>query len=113
MECIFCKIIKKELKSDIVFENDDILAFRDISPQAPVHLLIIPKRHIQDLNEASEQDSKLLADILMVARELAIKEGINESGYRLNLNVGQDAGQAVAHIHFHLLGGRKFTWPPG
>ncbi|HBU68893.1 MAG TPA: histidine triad nucleotide-binding protein [Elusimicrobia bacterium] len=113
MSCLFCKIINREVVSTIVFENDNILAFRDIGPQAPVHILIIPKRHISGLNGVTPDDNQLLGEIQNVAREIARSEKIDKSGYRLVCNCGQDAGQAVEHIHYHLLGGRKFGWPPG
>ena len=113
MDCLFCKIAKKEIPSQIVFENKDIVAFRDIAPQAPVHILIIPRKHIPGMNEITLQDGGLLSQIQLVARELAKKENISEDGYRLVANCGSNAGQAVLHLHYHLLGGRKFTWPPG
>ncbi len=111
--CIFCKIVKKELGSEIVYEDEEILAFKDINPQAPVHILIIPKRHISSLNEASGEDGVLLGKILLVAKELARRFNIDFSGYRIVLNTNFGAGQSVYHIHFHLLGGRFLTWPPG
>jgi histidine triad (HIT) family protein len=113
MSCIFCKIAKHEIESQIVFENDRILAFRDIEPQAPVHILIIPKKHIASLNDITPADEPLLGEIQSVAKELAKKEKIEKEGYRVVANCGPAAGQAVAHLHYHLLGGRKFTWPPG
>jgi histidine triad (HIT) family protein len=113
MSCLFCKIAKKEIPAEIVFENERILAFRDINPQAPVHILIIPKRHIPGLNDITQSDSVLLGEMANIARELAKKENIDEAGYRLVVNCGPNAGQAVAHLHFHLLGGRVFSWPPG
>ena len=111
--CIFCKIINKEIPSDLVYEDDKTLAFKDINPQAPVHVLIIPKKHISDLNCAEESDGAVFAHMLLVARGIAKKLGIAESGYRVVLNVGPNAGQVVFHIHIHLLGGRTFSWPPG
>lgn len=113
MECIFCKIIKKEIPSKIVFENENIFAFRDVSPGAPVHILVIPKRHIPGIEAAGNQDSALLGEIQVVLRDLAKSENLEKSGYRIVVNSGPDAGQAVAHLHYHLLGGRKFGWPPG
>lgn len=113
MDCLFCKIAKKEIPSNTVFENKDIMAFRDISPQAPVHILIIPKKHIPGLNDIAVEDEALLGQIQALAKELAAKEKISEDGYRLVTNCGRNAGQAVAHLHYHLLGGRKFKWPPG
>jgi histidine triad (HIT) family protein len=113
MDCLFCKIIKKEIPAQLIFEDKDIIAFRDIAPQATVHILIIPKKHIPGLNDISALDEAVLGRIQFIAKELAIKEKISEDGYRLVLNTGRNGGQAVAHLHYHLLGGRKFTWPPG
>lgn len=113
MDCIFCAIIKKQIPADIVFENDRILAFRDIHAQAPVHILIIPKRHIESLNDLTVNDQAVLGEIQTVARDLARREGVDIDGYRLVANCGPAAGQAVFHVHYHVLGGRKFSWPPG
>jgi histidine triad (HIT) family protein len=112
-DCLFCKIVNKQIPCSIVFEDKEILAFRDINPQAPVHILIITKKHIPGLNEIGESDNQVLGHIQNTARELAKKEGLSKDGYRLVLNCGPNAGQAVGHIHYHLLGGRKFAWPPG
>ena len=112
-DCIFCKIIRKEIPANVVFENDRLLAFEDIRPQAPVHILIIPKDHWASLNDAPENAQNVLGEILFRAREIAHEKGIGESGYRLVLNTARDSGQDVFHIHFHLLGGRRMTWPPG
>jgi histidine triad (HIT) family protein len=111
-DCLFCKIIKKELPSDIVYEDDDVLAFRDIKPQAPVHVLIIPKRHIESLADLTEQDKDAMGHVMFVASRLARDFGISK-GYRVVANCGKDAGQSVFHIHMHLLGGRSLGWPPG
>ena len=113
MACIFCEIINKNIPSEIVFEDDEIMAFRDVDPRAPVHILIIPKRHISGLSDAKESDKELMGRICLAAAEIAEREGINLSGYRLVANTGSDAGQAVDHLHFHLLGGRALGWPPG
>ena len=112
-ETIFSKIIRREIPADIVYEDELCLAFRDINPQAPVHILIIPKDHYASLNEIPEDKGDLLAHILMEARRIARDKGIAESGYRIVLNTARDSGQEVFHIHFHLLGGRKMSWPPG
>jgi len=112
-ETIFAKIIRKEIPADIVFESENILAFRDINPQAPTHILLIPKRHLQDLASAREADQALLGELLLTAREIAAREGLNEGGYRVVINNGERAGQSVFHLHLHLLGGRAFNWPPG
>lgn len=114
-ETIFAKIIRKEIPADIVYESDTVLAFRDINPQAPVHILIIPKtteiETTKDINP--ESHALLLADLFKAANKIAKDLGISESGYRIVINSGPDAGQEVYHLHLHLLGGRKMTWPPG
>lgn len=111
--CIFCKIINKEIPAKIIYEDDQILAFDDINPQAPVHVLIIPKDHYESLNVIPENRADLLSHIILKARAIADLKGIRESGYRLVLNTAKDSGQEVFHIHFHILGGRKMIWPPG
>ena len=113
LNCLFCKIVNKEIAAKIVFENERILAFYDTNPQAPVHVLIVPKKHIAGLNDIGAEDSDMLGEIQNAAREIAKKENINIEGFRLVVNCGENAGQAVAHLHYHLLGGRKFSWPPG
>ncbi|MFW6020460.1 MAG: histidine triad nucleotide-binding protein [Guyparkeria sp.] len=112
-ETIFTKIINREIPADIVFENERILAFRDINPQAPVHLLIIPKKPIPTLNDITPEDVPLIGELFVVARELAALEGVDESGYRTVFNCNRDGGQEVYHLHLHLLGGRAMQWPPG
>lgn len=104
-ECIFCKIVAKEIPAQIVYEDKDVLSFKDINPMAPVHLLIIPKKHYQDLDAAAPADESLLGHIMAVAQKLAVEHGIAESGYRVVANNGLDAGQIVDHLHFHLIGG--------
>ena len=111
--CIFCKIVDQEVPATILYENDNVLAFRDIRPQAPIHVLIIPKRHIATLNDVSAKDSSLIAEMIQVAHDLAAAEGIEKNGYRLVINCNQNGGQEVYHIHLHLLGGRQMKWPPG
>ena len=111
-DTIFTKVINKEIPADIVYEDDLSLAFRDINPQAPVHILIIPKKPIEQLNDAEASDRELLGHLIFVADKVAEKEGV-EDGYRLVLNNGVGAGQLVMHVHFHLLAGRSLTWPPG
>jgi histidine triad (HIT) family protein len=112
-KCLFCKIAGKEIPSTIVFENSEMLAFRDINPQAPVHILIIPKKHIPTINDLEEEDSCLVGRMLIAAKDIAAKEGLSADGYRLVFNCNKNAGQEVFHIHLHLLGGRVFSWPPG
>ena len=112
-DCIFCRMARKEIKTDIVYEDDEILAFRDINPQAPTHILIIPREHIPTVLDIKEKEAALMGRLYMVAAELARKEKIDENGFRLVVNCNRDAGQAVFHLHLHLLGGRRFNWPPG
>ena len=113
MSTIFSKIINKEIHADILFENDKILAFRDISPQAPVHFLVIPKKEIRTINDINEEDKSLIGEMFIVAKEIAKKEGIAENGYRTIFNCNEHGGQTVYHIHLHVLGGRQLEWPPG
>lgn len=110
---IFDKIINRDIPADIVFEDDRILAFKDINPQAPVHILIIPKKRITTINEIDESDSDLIGNIIIRAKLIAKEMGLAENGYRLVFNCNDDGGQEVYHIHLHLLGGRKMKWPPG
>ncbi len=107
-DCIFCKIIAKEIPGEILFEDERVVAFRDIQPVAPTHILIVPKKHIPSMNEATEEDEALIGYLHSVARKLAQDEGIADSGYRLTFNTGDDGGQVVYHIHLHLMGGRRF-----
>ena len=110
-DCLFCKMVAGDIKPDVVFEDENILAFRDINPQAPVHILIIPKRHIPTLNDMD--DPLLTGRLVEAAVNLAEQEGISEDGYRTLFNCNRNAGQAVYHLHLHLLGGRPMHWPPG
>ena len=110
---LFLKIIEREIPADIVFENDRILAFRDIDPQAPIHILIIPKRRIATINDLDDDEAGLVGDMVLAARDIARSEGISDDGYRLVFNCNRDGCQSVYHIHLHLLGGRRMTWPPG
>ena len=112
-DCIFCKIVSKEMKSDIVYENDTILAFKDINPQAPVHHLIVPKKHISTLSDCSSEDSEIIVELFLRAKEIAKNTPEVENGYRLVINNGKEAGQEVFNLHLHLLGGRRMGWPPG
>jgi histidine triad (HIT) family protein len=111
--CIFCRIAAKEIPAEIVRESDLLVAFRDTNPQAPTHILIVPKEHITSIAEIEERHADLLVDIAKAATQLAGAEGIAEPGWRLVTNVGPDAGQSVLHLHVHLLGGRPMGWPPG
>ena len=113
MDCLFCKVASGDIPATLVHEDDDLVAFRDISPQAPVHILVIPREHVASLDVAEEGHGGLLGRMLLTARDLARSEGIAEDGYRTVLNVGADGGQTVHHIHLHLLGGRALRWPPG
>jgi histidine triad (HIT) family protein len=107
MECIFCRIVAGEIPGDIVYQDEELIAFRDIHPQAPTHILIIPKSHIASMTELTSKHQALMGRLILLAKELAEKEGISAGGYRLSVSTGDDGGQFVPHIHFHLLGGRK------
>lgn len=113
MDCLFCKIAAKEIPSNKVYEDDLVYAFRDIDPQAPVHVLIIPKEHIASVNEITDENCAIVGHIFKVAAEIAKKEGIADDGYRIVTNIGENAGQSVKHLHYHMLGGRSLQWPPG
>ena len=110
-QCLFCRIVRGEIPATLVAESEDCVAFRDINPQAPVHVLIVPRRHVESLNDA--RDPHLIGRLGIVAAEIARKEGVADSGYRVVINTNADAGQTVLHIHLHLLGGRHLGWPPG
>ena len=112
MDCLFCKIINGDIPSSKVYEDDTVFAFRDIEPQAPVHILIIPKQHIKSAAEITSENSSVVAHIFEVAAKIAESEGLTD-GYRIVNNCGDSAGQTVKHLHFHLMGGRAFTWPAG
>jgi histidine triad (HIT) family protein len=110
--CLFCKIVAGEIASDRVYEDNDVIAFRDVNPRAPTHVLVIPRRHVPDVQHLTDADGELLARLFGAVRALAAEAGL-ESGYRVVTNVGPDAGQSVPHLHLHLLGGRSMSWPPG
>ncbi len=112
-DCLFCKIVEGEIPADIVYENDTVLAFRDINPQAPTHILIIPRLHIATINDLEPEHEMLVGRLFSAAKEIAAAEGLTDKGYRVIMNCGEGAGQSVFHIHLHLLGGRGFDWPPG
>lgn len=113
MDCIFCKIINKEIPAQVVYEDELMLAFKDINPVAPVHILLIPKKHIPTLSDLQPEDSNIMGHIIYTAQKLAGELGLEEQGFRLVANCKEQAGQTVFHIHYHLLGGRLLDWPPG
>ena len=110
MECVFCKIVKKELPSDIIYEDERFLAFKDINPKAPIHILIIPKKHIPSFAETEESDKEIIGDMLFLAKKIAKEQGLAEKGYRLIFNVGREAGQTIPHLHLHLMGGKRLPF---
>ena len=112
-ETIFSKIIKREIPADIVYEDGDVLAFRDVNPQAPTHILIIPKKAIPTVNDLAEADATLVGKMVLVAKKIAAEKGLAADGFRLVINCNTNGGQTVYHLHLHLLGGRRFDWPPG
>ena len=113
MSTIFSKIINKEIPAEIVYEDDELLAFNDINPQAPVHILIIPKKEIKTLNDIESEDKEIMGKMMLLAKDLAKENNIDKSGYRTIFNCNDDGGQTVFHIHLHLIGGRPLNWPPG
>jgi len=112
-ECIFCQIAKKEIPSSLVYEDEQVFAFEDIDPQAPVHVLIITKKHIASVLEVQDQEEALMGRLVTAAKKIALQKGIHYRGFRLVLNCNPEGGQAVYHLHLHLLGGRRMKWPPG
>ena len=112
-DCIFCKIAAGEIPADIVYDDGEVLAFRDINPEAPVHLLLIPRRHIATLNDLNETDAALIGRLYLAGKQIVAELGVAESGYRTVINCNRDAGQLVFHVHMHLLAGRELGWPPG
>ncbi len=112
-DCLFCKIVNGDLAADIVYENDSLLAFRDINAQAPTHILLIPRRHIATMNDLQDGDESLAGELFLAAARIAAAEGLADDGYRVVMNCNAAAGQSVFHIHLHLMGGRVMTWPPG
>jgi histidine triad (HIT) family protein len=113
VSCIFCRIVRQEAHGALVYQDEHVTAFRDIRPQAPTHILIVPNTHVDSVNQLQPEDGDMLARLIWVAKQLAKQEGIAESGYRLVINCGPQAGQSVDHLHLHLLGGRRMSWPPG
>ncbi|MCK5325910.1 MAG: histidine triad nucleotide-binding protein [Woeseiaceae bacterium] len=112
-DCLFCKIVAGDISADVVLETDSTVAFRDVNPKAPMHVLVIPKRHIATINDLSAGDEHLIGDLFLVAAKIADDEGLADDGYRVVMNCNAAAGQTVFHIHLHLLGGRSLGWPPG
>jgi histidine triad (HIT) family protein len=112
-DCLFCKIVAGKIPAELIYENDDVVAFKDISPQAPVHNLIIPKKHIAMINDINKEDETLIGKMFLAAKIIAKQEGIADDGYRTVMNCGESAGQTIFHIHLHLLAGRSLSWPPG
>jgi histidine triad (HIT) family protein len=113
MGCLFCNIVSRKIPSQIVHENDHVLAFRDINPAAPTHVLVIPKKHIVGMHDLTREDAALVGELFLAARDVAEQLGLHEKGYRVVANNGPDAGQSVFHLHVHVLGGRQMAWPPG
>ena len=111
--CLFCKFVSGELKTDVVYETDKVFAFRDINPQAPSHVLIVPRNHIATINDLTAANADEIGNLYLAAKEIATEEGFSEDGYRVVMNCNAAAGQTVFHLHLHLLGGRNLTWPPG
>jgi histidine triad (HIT) family protein len=111
--CLFCGIVDGKVKADVVYRDDSVMAFKDIRPKAPVHILIIPRKHIAALVDLQQADLPVLGEIFRVAAKLADEQGVAKSGFRVVVNCGEDAGQSVFHLHYHLLGGRQLSWPPG
>ena len=112
-DCIFCKIVNGDIPTEKIYEDDKVIAFNDIEPQAPVHILIIPKKHIQSINYIDEKNSDIISHIFLVIKKLVAEKKIESSGYRVVVNCGEQGGQTVGHLHYHLLGGRNLMWPPG
>ncbi len=112
-DCIFCKIVAGDIDADIIYQTDRVIGFRDLNPQAPTHVLIIPRHHISTINDIAESDAEVIGQLFVAAKEIAAVEGFSEPGYRLIMNCNAGAGQSVFHVHLHLMGGRQFDWPPG
>lgn len=113
MDCVFCKIANKEINSDIIYEDDSIIAFNDLNPQSPTHFLVIPKVHIESANHIDNENKEIIGNIFQIISKLAKEMGFDQDGYRIVNNIGKDGGQSVNHIHFHVLAGRSLQWPPG
>ena len=113
MDCLFCKILSGEIPAELVYESETAVAFRDVNPQAPMHVLVIPRKHISTINDIGEDDQEVVGSLFTAAKEIAAQDGIAEDGYRAVMNCNEGAGQSVFHIHLHVLGGRPMAWPPG
>lgn len=113
LDCLFCRIASGEIQADVVSSNKDVLVIRDINPQAPVHMLVLPRRHFLSLDDLTQSDPGLMTRVIRMATDAARDEGLNEAGYRIVVNTGSDGGQTVPHVHVHVLGGRHMAWPPG
>lgn len=111
-DCIFCKLASGEIPTTVVYQDDQVFAFNDMDPQAPVHILLIPKKHIASISELTEEDAALMGHMMLVAKKLAADAGITEGGFRCVMNTGEDGGQSVKHLHMHILGGKAMGWPP-
>ena len=112
-DCLFCKILNGDIPADIVYESDSAIAFRDVNPQAPTHVLVIPRKHVATINDLNEEDQEIVGSLYLAAKDIARAEGISDEGYRAVMNCNEGAGQSVFHIHLHVLGGRALSWPPG
>jgi len=112
-DCLFCKILNGDIPADIIYESDSAIAFRDINPQAPTHVLIIPRKHIATINDLDDEDQEIIGSLYLAAKDIARAEGLSDEGYRAVMNCNEGAGQSVFHIHLHVLGGRALSWPPG
>ena len=112
-DCLFCKIAAGDIDAVIAYQTDQVVAFQDLNPQAPTHILVIPRKHIATINDIDASDAEVIGQLFVAAKEIAAKEGFAEPGYRLVMNCNAGAGQTVFHVHLHLLGGRQFSWPPG
>ncbi|HEC31547.1 MAG TPA: histidine triad nucleotide-binding protein [Deltaproteobacteria bacterium] len=113
VDCTFCRIIAKQMPGEIIYEDEEVVAFKDINPQAPVHFLVVPRKHIASVLDIQPEDERLIGRLLLVAKKLTNEIGISTKGFRLVINTGDNAGQNIYHIHIHVLGGRRMTWPPG
>ena len=112
-DCLFCKVLNGDIPADIVYESDSAIAFRDINPQAPTHVLVIPRKHVATINDLGEEDQEIVGSLYLAAKDIARAEGLSDEGYRVVMNCNEGAGQSVFHIHLHVLGGRALGWPPG